>query len=487
MTIIAIVSVLILVLVVGFFVLKKKQQPGQELESKSSSEAPSSFEPKAPVAEAVHTSQAQEPEVEEATASQEAVIGEVEVRPELQLDEAPTEDESAHEELSVDSDLNEQAPTSAGTPPPPPQRESAMAQQEREAQLASLRKGLARSRDEDGFFGRLKTLFSGNNAISADIAEEIEEILLTSDVGIETTESLLTSIREALKSGELKNESKVWETLRAKAQELLDVPHSPATSEGLKVILLVGVNGAGKTTTIGKLAQKYQAEGKSVMMAAGDTFRAAAVDQLQAWGSRIGCEVITGKAEADPSSVLFDAIDAAKARGADILLADTAGRLHTKTNLMQEMTKIYKTAGKALEGAPHEVFLVIDSTNGQNALAQAREFKEAVPLSGLVLTKLDGTARGGVVLGICDALSIPVRFIGVGEGPNDLHEFNASAFVEALLGTDDEEIAASTAILLLLIPQFFAWYSQRANFRKRESLNTFHGLHFTSNHTTDIV
>jgi fused signal recognition particle receptor len=205
---------------------------------------------------------------------------------------------------------------------------------------------------------------------------------------------------------------------------------------------MVGVNGAGKTTTIGKLAQQFTDAGKKVMLAAGDTFRAAAVDQLQAWGDRVGCEVISGKEGADPSSVLFDAIQAAKDAGVDVLLADTAGRLHTKANLMAEMTKIAKTIGKALPGAPHEVLLVIDSTNGQNAMAQAREFKEALTVTGLALTKLDGTARGGAVLGICDGLQLPVRYIGVGERTEDLYEFDTNAFVEALLGGDDEEIAA---------------------------------------------
>lgn len=446
MTTIAIISVSILVLIVGFFVLKAKKTKSTEV-LPDSGELSATLEVEAP---SIQSDEMQPVAESSKDVEQE---GTIEASTQDSSDSLSSEDETvarsdevASEEIQplLESEEVDEAPapSSAGTPPPPPQRESSVEQQERAAQLVQMRKGLARSRDEAGFFGRLKSLFSSKNAINSDLAEEIEEILLTSDVGIETTESLLADIRAALNAGDLKEESKVWETLRLKAKELLDVPVTSEATTGLKVILMVGVNGAGKTTTIGKLAQKYQAEGKVVMMAAGDTFRAAAVDQLKAWGDRIGCEVIAGKSEADPSSVLFDAIDAAKARGADVLLADTAGRLHTKANLMQEMTKIYKTAGKALDGAPHEVFLVIDSTNGQNALAQAREFKEALPLSGLVLTKLDGTARGGVVLGICDALSVPVRFIGMGEGPQDLHEFNASAFVEALLGTDNEEIAA---------------------------------------------
>jgi fused signal recognition particle receptor len=210
----------------------------------------------------------------------------------------------------------------------------------------------------------------------------------------------------------------------------LDIRHSPT------VVLFVGVNGAGKTTTIGKLATQLEAVGKKCVLAAGDTFRAAAVQQLVIWGKRVGCEVVHGKDGADPASVLFEAIKKAEEVGADVVLADTAGRLHTKANLMSEMQKIARSAGKALNGAPHETFLVIDATNGQNALAQAREFKDALDISGIVLTKLDGTAKGGVVLGICDSLRVPVRFVGMGEGPDDLHEFMPQRFVDALLGDE---------------------------------------------------
>jgi len=309
----------------------------------------------------------------------------------------------------------------------------------------SLRKGLAKSRESTGFFGRLKELFGGKRELDPDLVERLEEVLLGSDVGMATTERMLARLKDGLSRGELSDEARVLESLRLEAERILviegtsgaiDTRHHPT------VVLFVGVNGAGKTTTIGKLAQQLSSQGKKVMLAAGDTFRAAAVDQLKVWGRRVNCEVVTGKEGADPSSVLFDAIQAAKAARVDVLLADTAGRLHTKANLMQEMTKVQRVAAKALEGAPHETLLVIDSTNGQNALAQAREFKEALPLTGLVLTKLDGTAKGGVVLGICDALRIPVRYVGVGERAEDLHEFDPSAFVEALLGAETEVIAA---------------------------------------------
>jgi fused signal recognition particle receptor len=207
--------------------------------------------------------------------------------------------------------------------------------------------------------------------------------------------------------------------------------------------MVVGVNGVGKTTTIGKLATKLRASGRKVVLAAGDTFRAAAVQQLQAWGKRVGCEVVSGKDGANPGAVIFDAIQRAKEIGADVVLADTAGRLHTKTNLMEELTKVSRTMSKAMEGAPHETLLVLDATNGQNAMQQAAMFKEALPITGLVLTKLDGTAKGGIVLGISAEHGLPVRYIGIGERPDDLRDFDASEFVEAMLGQSSSSTDAA--------------------------------------------
>jgi fused signal recognition particle receptor len=209
------------------------------------------------------------------------------------------------------------------------------------------------------------------------------------------------------------------------------------------VVLMVGVNGVGKTTTIGKLATKWNSEGKKVVLAAGDTFRAAAVQQLEVWGKRVGAEVVKGKEGADPGAVAFEATKKAAEVGADVLLVDTAGRLHTKVNLMDEIKKVKRTIAKAMDGAPHETLLVLDATTGQNALTQAALFKEALELTGLILTKLDGTAKGGVVLGVCDELKVPVRYIGLGERAEDLREFVAVDFVEALFGRDDDEAAAA--------------------------------------------
>jgi fused signal recognition particle receptor len=351
-----------------------------------------------------------------------------------------------------------QAEPSAVVPSPPPPRAAVptpveaaavpapiSAERAPVADVQSMRRGLAKSRGAEGFFGRLKALFSGAREIDENIAADIEEVLLTSDVGVATTETILARIKSGLAQGDLDDNAKVWGALRGEARRILQVDGRSggiAVQKKPAVVLLVGVNGAGKTTTIGKLAAKLKGEGNRVLLAAGDTFRAAAVQQLKVWGERVGCEVIAGKDGADPSSVIFDAVRRGEEIGADVILADTAGRLHTKTNLMAEMTKIARSAGKALAGAPHETLLVIDATNGQNALAQAKEFTDALEVTGIVLTKLDGTAKGGVVLGICDTLRVPVRYVGLGERADDLHEFSPDAFVEALLGRDGEGAAA---------------------------------------------
>jgi fused signal recognition particle receptor len=333
----------------------------------------------------------------------------------------------------------ESVPPPRAEPAPVPSAPPAPQPGEREVLVEGMRRGLAKSRESGGFFGRLRALITGKRELDANLVSEIEDVLLTSDVGVETTQILLERVRQGLAKGELSDPEKVWDALRAEALKVLDVEGRRGgitLSAKPTVVLLVGVNGAGKTTTIGKLATKLQLGGHKVVLAAGDTFRAAAVQQLVVWGERVGCPVVRGKDGADPGSVVFDAIKKAQESGADVVLADTAGRLHTKTNLMTEMKKIAKTAEKALPDAPHEILLVMDATTGQNALAQAKEFKEALPLTGIVLTKLDGTAKGGVVIGVAHALSLPVRFVGLGERAEDLREFAAEAFVEALLGRE---------------------------------------------------
>jgi fused signal recognition particle receptor len=305
----------------------------------------------------------------------------------------------------------------------------------RKRDVEGLRKGLAKVREKEGFFGRLKALFVGRKEIDPQVVEQIEEVLLTSDVGVKTTGLLLDSIKDKLDKKELADTDKVWQALRDHAAAFLSIGGGGiALSARPTVVMVVGVNGVGKTTTIGKLATKLKAEGKTVVLAAGDTFRAAAVQQLKVWGKRIDVEVVAGKDGANPGAVIFDAIQRAKEIGADVVFADTAGRLHTKTNLMEELTKVSRTMTKAMEGAPHETLLVLDATNGQNAMAQAAKFKESIPLSGIVLTKLDGTAKGGVILGICSEHQLPVRYIGIGERAEDLRDFVPEEFVEAMLG-----------------------------------------------------
>lgn len=305
----------------------------------------------------------------------------------------------------------------------------------------SLREGLAKTRRE-GFIGRISGLFKGRQ-LNEEILAEIEEVLFTSDIGVKTSERFLQGLKERFKSGELKDLEDIWVYLKKEATTILRGTHSevyvdPGQRSEPTVILMVGVNGTGKTTTTGKLAAKWKGEGKSVLMGAGDTFRAAAVEQLQAWGDRIDVEVISGKPESDPASVLFDAAKKLSERSADILLADTAGRLHTHAGLLDELKKIVRVMDKALPGSPQEVWLVLDGTTGQNAIQQARIFGEAVHVTGLILTKLDGTAKGGVVLGICDELNLPIRYIGVGEKVDDLRPFDSTEFVDALFSRTEE-------------------------------------------------
>ena len=322
--------------------------------------------------------------------------------------------------------------------PAAPEREPAQvipfpaARPEKVRKGAALAPGLARTRG--GFIARLGEIFAGKKEIDPAVVDDIEKVLLTADIGVRTSQKLLEEIRSSLSRKELADPDAVWAFLRRRATEMLSLP-APAidfASARPFVLLIIGVNGSGKTTTIGKLASRLAADGKKVLLAAGDTFRAAAVEQLDVWAKRSSTTIVRGKENADPSSVIFDGVKRAATEGFDVAIADTAGRLHTKTDLMQELQKVRRVVGKASPGAPHETWLVIDSTSGQNAIAQAQIFTEAMAVSGIVLTKLDGTAKGGVILGIADQLKIPVRYIGVGEKVEDLRPFDAEEFVDAL-------------------------------------------------------
>ena len=306
---------------------------------------------------------------------------------------------------------------------------------QKEGFFARLKQGLSRTRT--GFTGKLDQLLFGKKEISEDLLEELEEILFSSDLGVATTQDLVQRVQQGVARKELDRPEKLREALKSEIRSFLDVPESahktPGPGEPL-VILFIGVNGVGKTTTIGKVARLFREEDKKVMLVAGDTFRAAAVEQLEIWGQRAGAEVVKQREGSDPSAVVYDALTAALSRQIEVVLIDTAGRLHTKSNLMDELEKIHRVAGRKLPGSPHEVWLVLDATTGQNAIAQAEVFHKALGITGIILTKLDGTAKGGIVAGICHQLKIPIRFIGIGEKADDLRPFDAGDFVEAIFG-----------------------------------------------------
>jgi fused signal recognition particle receptor len=306
----------------------------------------------------------------------------------------------------------------------------------REGMLARLKRGLMRTSENigSGFVG----LFRGKK-INDELFEELEEQLLIADVGVETTTKLIKSLTEHASRKQLKDAEALYDLMRDEMQKILDpvaIPLIPENANGPFVILMIGVNGVGKTTTIGKLAKQYQSQGKSVMLAAGDTFRAAAVEQLQVWGQRNNIPVVAQHTGADSASVIFDALQAAKARKVDVLIADTAGRLQNKSHLMEELKKVVRVMKKLDPDSPHEVMLTIDASTGQNAISQAQLFKEAVGVTGITISKLDGTAKGGVIFAIADKFTIPIRHIGVGEQIDDLRTFNASDFIEALFSQD---------------------------------------------------
>ncbi|MFS2221753.1 signal recognition particle-docking protein FtsY [Pantoea sp. B65] len=315
----------------------------------------------------------------------------------------------------------------------------ALAEQERptkEGFFARLKRSLVKTRQNlgSGFIG----LFRGKK-IDDDLFEQLEEQLLIADVGVETTRRIITNLTQQANRKQLRDAEALYGLLKSEMSQILAKVEAPLDVSGNSpfVILMVGVNGVGKTTTIGKLARQFQAEGKSVMLAAGDTFRAAAVEQLQVWGQRNNIPVIAQQTGADSASVIFDAIQAAKARRADVLIADTAGRLQNKSHLMEELKKITRVMKKLDDAAPHEVMLTIDASTGQNAISQAKLFHEAVGLTGITLTKLDGTAKGGVIFSVADQFNIPIRYIGVGEGIEDLRSFKADDFIEALFARED--------------------------------------------------
>jgi fused signal recognition particle receptor len=443
-TILGIVAAVVVVgLIVWFFLRGKGQAPAElppEQREKPARElAPKPAEKKAEPKKQAEPAAKVKPAEPKPEAPKSAAAAEVAASKEAEPKKAEPKKAEAKKADAERVEAEEPAPKKQAEPEPARKPEAAKPHDE---DVKALKKGLASTRG--GFIARLAKLFGKAKEIDPALLDEIQEVLLTADIGVKTSEKILGRLKERMDRNELSDEERVWEPLREEARAILatrgrdlDISRTPS------VILVVGVNGVGKTTTIGKLASRYMSDGKKVVLAAGDTFRAAAVLQLEVWGRRVGCPVVKGKERADPASVIFDAVKKAKDDGADLVIADTAGRLHTKTNLMEELKKVVRTAEKALERPVDEILLVLDSTTGQNAIQQAQLFKEAIPVSGIALTKLDGTAKGGVILGIVDEHDLPVHFVGIGERVEDLREFDAPSFVEALFAKpDDESIAA---------------------------------------------
>lgn len=295
-----------------------------------------------------------------------------------------------------------------------------------------LKEGLLKT--HQSMVSKIDQLVAGKRKIDDSLLDELEEILITSDIGVKTAHQLLNQVTEKVKRKELEDADQLKKALQEQMFLILNRQEKALDTSAVRpfVIMVIGVNGTGKTTTISKIAQKLKGQGKSVLLAAADTFRAAAIEQLEVWAQRVGCEVIKHKSGSDPSAVVFDALKAGKARGSDVIIVDTAGRLHTKVNLMEELKKIKRVMARELPNSPHEILLVLDATTGQNAISQAKMFDKELGVTGIVLTKLDGTAKGGILISISDELKIPIRFIGIGEKVDDLREFDARDFVDAL-------------------------------------------------------
>ena len=337
-------------------------------------------------------------------------------------------EEIAQEDLA--SERVEKAPEAGGTEKRG--EETPVPRAPEQGFFVRLRDRLSRTRK--AFTNRIDNLLLGKKEIDENLLEELEEILIASDIGVQTTMALIQRVRERVERKDLIDPGELKHALQGEILAFLKVPSKPVQMPHDKphVIMVVGVNGVGKTTTIGKLSDRYTRQGQRVLLIAADTFRAAAVEQLEIWGDRVGAEVIRHKGRADPSAVVYDGIQAATSRGVDVVMIDTAGRLHTKVNLMEQLKKIRRTVARQIAHAPHEILLVLDASTGQNAISQAQLFHEATGVTGVALTKLDGTAKGGIVVGICHDLKLPIQYIGLGEKVDDLQDFDADAFAKAL-------------------------------------------------------
>ncbi|AEF93961.1 signal recognition particle-docking protein FtsY [Desulfotomaculum nigrificans CO-1-SRB] len=305
--------------------------------------------------------------------------------------------------------------------------------------FSRLKESLAKTRET--FVEKIDQVFTGRKGIDEELYEDLEEVLIQADVGVQTAMTLVERVRKGVKARNVQDPARLKDIFQEELEYLMGDKISPINTnpDGPTVIMVVGVNGVGKTTTIGKMAHNYKEQGKKVLLAAGDTFRAAAIDQLEIWADRVGVDIIKHQEGADPGAVAYDAVHAARSRKADVLLIDTAGRLHNKGHLMEELRKVHRIIAREMPGAPHEVLLVLDATTGQNALSQAKIFSEAVNVTGIALTKLDGTAKGGVITAIVTEMAIPVKLIGIGERMDDLRPFNPKDFIAALYGLNKED------------------------------------------------
>ncbi len=339
------------------------------------------------------------------------------------------EDPALHKDLLSPLEQEPGEPSGAGTAQ---ENDTALKKKEQSGLLAKFKHSLSKTRDN--ISDKITTLVKSNKKLDEEFWEELEEVLIEADVGVATSLELVSRVRESARKKKIGDSSEIMGLIQEEVATLLKAHNSSLVINrgGLTVILVVGVNGAGKTTSIAKMAYRFKNENKKVILAAGDTFRAAAIDQLQIWADRIGVEIIKHQEGSDPGAVVFDALSAARARKADVLIIDTAGRLHNKANLMKEIVKVRKIIEREIPEAPHEVLLVLDATTGQNAISQARIFEEATGVSGIILTKLDGTAKGGIVLAIAQELKLPVKLVGLGESMEDLRDFSAAVFTAAL-------------------------------------------------------
>ncbi|WP_312287148.1 signal recognition particle-docking protein FtsY [Terrisporobacter sp.] len=377
-------------------------------------------------------------EVQEVAVSEEAVEEEIAVEEKEEVkEEVKEETVEAIEEVSLDTSIEEDIQIEEKPQVEVVEEKEEIVEEETEEAKISLFERLKQglSKAKQGITDRVDQVLKSYTKVDDELLEEIEEILITADVGVDTTMNIIEKLTDVIKTKKITDPQDVKGELRLIIEEILtnenstlDVSHKPT------IILMVGVNGVGKTTTIGKLASRYKKEGKKVLIAAGDTFRAAAIDQLEVWAKRSDVDIIKHQEGADPGAVIFDSIKAAKARDIDLLICDTAGRLHNKANLMNELSKVFKIVDREYPEAKKEVLLVVDATTGQNAVSQAKSFKQVCDITGLVLTKLDGTAKGGVVLAVKSEVDVPVKLIGVGEKMEDLQDFDAKAFSEALFG-----------------------------------------------------